>query len=106
MLDHLWLGLSTVLTWHHMFIMVMGSFFGLWIGVIPGLGPVMAMAILIPVTFVMDPLSALLMLASIHASGTYGGSVSAIMINVPGDAGSAATTFDGYAMARQGKVRV
>ncbi|MEO5740367.1 MAG: tripartite tricarboxylate transporter permease [Vicinamibacterales bacterium] len=106
MLDNIWLGLSTVLTWHHMSIMVVGSFFGLWIGVIPGLGPVMAMAILIPVTFVMDPLSALLMLASIHASGTYGGSVSAIMINVPGDAGSAATTFDGYAMARQGKVRV
>jgi putative tricarboxylic transport membrane protein len=106
MLDNLWLGLTTVLAWKHLFFMVAGTFFGLWIGVIPGLGPVMAMAILIPVTFAMDPLSGLLMLASIHAAGTYAGSVSAIMINVPGDPGSAATTFDGYALARQGKVRV
>ena len=106
MLGNLWLGLATVLAWKHLFFMVAGAFFGLWIGVIPGLGPVMAMAILIPVTFAMDPLSGLLMLASIHAAGTYAGSVSAIMINVPGDPGSAATTFDGYALARQGKVRV
>ena len=106
MLDNLWLGLITVLAWKHLFFMVAGAFFGLWIGVIPGLGPVMAMAILIPVTFAMDPLSGLLMLASIHAAGTYGGSVSAIMINVPGAPGSAATTFDGYALARQGKVLV
>ncbi|HWD21657.1 MAG TPA: tripartite tricarboxylate transporter permease [Burkholderiales bacterium] len=106
MLDNLWLGLITVLAWKHLLFMVAGAFFGLWIGVIPGLGPVMAMAILIPVTFAMDPLSGLLMLASIHAAGTYGGSVSAIMINVPGDPGSAATTFDGYALARQGKVLV
>jgi putative tricarboxylic transport membrane protein len=106
MLDNLWLGLTTVLAVNHVFFMLVGAFFGLWIGVIPGLGPVMAMAILIPVTFAMDPLSGLLMLASIHAAGTYGGSVSAIMINVPGDPGSAATTFDGYPLARQGKVRV
>ena len=106
MLENLWLGLTTVLAVKHLFFMVVGTFFGLWIGVIPGLGPVMAMAILVPLTFTMDPLSGLLMLASIHAAGTYGGSVSAIMINVPGDPGSAATTFDGYALARQGKVLV
>ncbi len=106
MLANLWLGLTTVLAVKPLLFMVVGTFFGLWIGVIPGLGPVMAMAILIPLTFAMDPLSGLLMLASIHAAGTYGGSVSAIMINVPGDPGSAATTFDGYALARQGKVLV
>src|SRR6185312_2773858 len=66
----------------------------------------MAMAILFPFTFLMDPLAGLLMLASIHVAGTYGGSISAIMINVPGEPASAATTFDGYAMTRQGKVRV
>ncbi|MGH7264693.1 MAG: tripartite tricarboxylate transporter permease [Candidatus Rokuibacteriota bacterium] len=105
-MDGLLIGLQAVLQWEHLFFMVMGTFVGLWIGVIPGIGPVMAMAILAPLTFSMDPLSGLLMLASIHAAGTYGGSVTAIMLNVPGDAASAATTFDGYPMARQGKVRI
>jgi putative tricarboxylic transport membrane protein len=99
-------GFATALQWHNLEVIVLSTLLGLWIGVIPGLGPVMAMAILFPFTFFMEPLAGLLMLASIHVAGTYSGSISAITINVPGDPASAATTFDGYAMARQGKARV
>jgi putative tricarboxylic transport membrane protein len=99
-------GFVTALQWHNIEVIVLATLLGLWIGVIPGLGPVMAMAILFPFTFSMQPLPGLLMLASIHVAGTYSGSVSAITINVPGDPASAATTFDGYALARQGKARV
>ncbi|WP_233838929.1 tripartite tricarboxylate transporter permease [Paraburkholderia sp. ZP32-5] len=99
-------GLVTALQWHNLEVIALSTLLGLWIGVIPGLGPVMAMAILFPFTFFMEPLAGLLMLASIHVAGTYSGSISAITINVPGDPASAATTFDGYAMARQGKARV
>jgi putative tricarboxylic transport membrane protein len=96
-------GFATALQWHNLEVIVVSTVLGLLIGVIPGLGPIMAMAILFPFTFFMEPLAGLLMLASIHVAGTYSGSISAITINVPGDAASAATTFDGYALARQGK---
>jgi putative tricarboxylic transport membrane protein len=99
-------GFVTAFEWKNIEVIVLATLLGLWIGVVPGLGPVMAMAILFPFTFFMDPLPGLLMLASIHVAGTYSGSVSAITINVPGDPASAATTFDGYPMARQGKARV
>ena len=99
-------GFVTAGHWYNLSVIALSTLAGLWIGVIPGLGPIMAMAILFPFTFLMDPLAGLLMLASIHVAGTYGGSISAIMINVPGEPASAATTFDGCAMTRQGKVRV
>lgn len=106
MLDLLLNGFVTALQWHNLEVIVLSTLLGLWIGVIPGFGPVMAMAILFPFTFFMQPLPGLLMLASIHVAGTYSGSISAITINVPGDPASAATTFDGYALARRGKARV
>jgi putative tricarboxylic transport membrane protein len=99
-------GFVTAGHWYNLSVIALSTVLGLWIGVIPGLGPIMAMAILFPFTFLMDPLPGLLMLASIHVAGTYAGSISAIMINVPGEPASAATTFEGYAMTRQGKVRV
>jgi putative tricarboxylic transport membrane protein len=99
-------GFVTASHWYNLTVIALSTIAGLWIGVVPGLGPIMAMAILFPFTFLMDPLAGLLMLASIHVAGTYSGSISAIMINVPGEPASAATTFDGYAMTRQGKVRV
>lgn len=99
-------GFLVALEWQNLLTIVLSSLVGLWIGVILGLGPVMAMAILFPFTFTMEPLAGLLMLASIHVAGTYGGSVSAILINVPGDPASAATTFDGYAFARRGQARL
>jgi putative tricarboxylic transport membrane protein len=99
-------GFLTAAHWYNLSVIALSTIVGLWIGLVPGLGPIMAMAILFPFTFLMDPLAGLLMLASIHVAGTYAGSISAIMINVPGEAASAATTFDGFAMTRQGKVRV
>lgn len=105
MIENLLNGFVTALAPANMLVIVLSTFAGLWIGIIPGLGPVMAMAILFPFTFTMDPLAGLLMLASIHVSGTYGGSISAIMINIPGDPASAASTFEGYAMAKQGRVK-
>ena len=86
--------------------MIVGTVIGLWVGVLPGLGGPVAMAILIPFTFSMDPLSALLMLASISVGAAFGGSVTSILLNIPGEASSAATAYDGYPMAQQGRAKV
>ncbi len=105
-MENLLMGFETILHGNGLSWILAGTASGLWIGAIPGLGPVMATAVILPFTFRMEPLSALLLLSSIHAAGSYGGSISAILMNVPGEATSAATTFDGYPMARQGKARV
>ena len=106
MLDHLILGLTAVLHLKQFMFMIAGTVIGLWVGVLPGLGGPVAMAILIPFTFSMDPLSALLMLASISVGAAFGGSVTSILLNIPGEASSAATAYDGYPMAQQGKAKV
>ena len=105
-MENLLMGFEAVIHGYRLLWVLLGTVSGLWIGAIPGLGPVMATAVILPFTFAMEPLSALLLLSSIHAAGSYGGSISAILLNVPGEATSAATTFDGYPMARQGKARV
>jgi putative tricarboxylic transport membrane protein len=94
MLDHLVLGLTAALQFKHFVFMMLGTVIGLWVGVLPGLGGPVAMAILIPFTFSMDPLSALLMLASISVGAAFGGSVTSILLNIPGEASSAATAYD------------
>jgi putative tricarboxylic transport membrane protein len=106
MLDSLLIGLGAALTPENLFFIVVGTVIGLWIGVLPGLGATSAMAILIPFTFAMNPLAALLLLASISVAGAFGGSVTSILMNIPGDASAAATAYDGYPMAQQGKARV
>ena len=106
MLDNLALGLSAALQLKQLLFMVAGTVIGLWVGVLPGLGGPVAMAILIPFTFSMDPLSALLMLASISVGAAFGGSVTSILLNIPGEASSAATAYDGYPMAQQGRAKV
>src|SRR2546423_10675139 len=103
MLDHLILGLTAALQLKQFFFMIVGTVIGLWVGVLPGLGGPVAMAILIPFTFSMDPLSALLLLASISVGAAFGGSITSILLNIPGEASSAATAYDGYPMAQQGK---
>jgi putative tricarboxylic transport membrane protein len=103
MLGHLIAGLMAALQLKQFLFMVLGTVIGLWVGVLPGLGGPVAMAILIPFTFSMDPLSALLMLASISVGAAFGGSVTSILLNIPGEASSAATAYDGYPMAQQGK---
>ena len=87
MLDNLILGLTAALQLKQFLFMVAGTVIGLWVGVLPGLGGPVAMAILIPFTFSMDPLSALLMLASISVGAAFGGSVTSILLVMPGETG-------------------
>ncbi|OLO38052.1 hypothetical protein BTR23_12855 [Alkalihalophilus pseudofirmus] len=82
---------------------LIGITIGTLVGALPGIGSITAMAILLPITFGLSPLNALVLLISIYLGGQYGGRISSILINVPGDAGALVTTFDGYPMAQQGK---
>lgn len=81
----------------------LGTFLGTIIGVLPGLGPAAAITMLLPLTFGMEPISAFIMLAGIYYGSQYGGSTTAILIRTPGESSSIVTTFDGYAMAKQGR---
>ncbi len=87
-----------------LFIMVVGTIIGLIVGALPGLGTVTALAMMLPLTYVMTAPQAIGMLLAIYCSSVYGGSIPAILINVPGTPQSAATVFDGYPMAQKGKV--
>ena len=84
---------------------VSGIITGIVIGAIPGLGPTMAIALLIPVTFSMEPIPAITLLLGVYQGAIFGGSISAILLNVPGTPSSAATAIDGYAMARRGELK-
>ena len=80
-----------------------GCVLGTLIGVLPGLGPAAGTAILIPITFNLDPIAAIIMLAAIYYGAMYGGTITSILVNVPGEAASVITCFDGYQMAKQGR---
>ncbi|MBM6581916.1 tripartite tricarboxylate transporter permease [Microvirga sp. BT689] len=102
-LSNLWLGLETALSFWNLVYCMIGVFLGTAIGVLPGLGPVATIAMLLPVTFGLPPVSALIMLAGIYYGAQYGGSTTAILVNLPGESSSVVTALDGYQMARQGK---
>lgn len=102
LLSHLELGFATVLTLTNLGYCLAGVLLGTLIGVLPGLGPIATIAMLLPVTFGLPPVSALIMLAGIYYGAQYGGSTSAILINLPGEATSVVTAIDGHQMARQG----
>ena len=106
MLDNIIIGLLAVCQWQHFVVMLVATIVGLLLGVMPGLGPLAAMALLIPFTFTMDPLSAVLALASISAAANCSGAFTSILLNVPGETTAAATCFDGHPMARQGRATV
>lgn len=106
LLSNLWLGLSTAITPGNLFYCLAGVFLGTLIGVLPGLGPTATIAMLLPITFTLQPISALIMLAGIYYGSQYGGSTTSILVNVPGEAASVVTTLDGYQMARQGRAGV
>lgn len=106
LLDNLSLGLSVALTFTNLSYCLAGVFLGTLIGVLPGLGPVATIAMLLPVTFGLPPVSALIMLAGIYYGAQYGGSTTAILINLPGENSSVVTAIDGYAMARKGRAGV
>jgi TctA family transporter len=102
LLHNLGLGLETALSLGNLFYCLIGVFLGTAIGVLPGLGPVATIAMLLPVTFGLPPVSALIMLSGIYYGAQYGGSTTAILVNLPGESSSVVTALDGYQMARQG----
>ncbi|MBE0693100.1 MAG: tripartite tricarboxylate transporter permease, partial [Aquamicrobium sp.] len=103
LLSNLALGFETTLQPHNIFYCFIGALLGTLIGVLPGVGPTATIALLLPLTFTLDPISALIMLAGIYYGAQYGGSTTAILINVPGESSSVVTAIDGYKMARKGR---
>jgi TctA family transporter len=102
LLANLGLGFETVLTATNLLYCLLGVFLGTAIGVLPGLGPTATIAMLLPATFTLPPVSALIMLSGIYYGSQYGGSTTAILVNLPGESSSVVTALDGYQMARQG----
>ncbi len=104
--EHLALGLNTALAPSLLLLCFAGVLLGTLVGVLPGLGPVSAIALLLPFTFSLSPTAAVITLAGIYYGAQYGGSITAILVNLPGEASSAVTCIDGHAMARQGRAGV
>ena len=97
------LGFQTALVPENLLFCLIGVLIGTLIGVLPGIGPASSIALLLPFTFSLSPTSALIMLAGIYYGSQYGGSTTAILVNLPGEASAAITCLDGHAMARQGR---
>ncbi|TQV74268.1 tripartite tricarboxylate transporter permease [Exilibacterium tricleocarpae] len=96
-------GLATAFTASNLAVVVIGCFAGTIIGMLPGLGPISAIALMIPITYGLDPAAAMILMAGVYYGAIFGGSTSSILINAPGVAGTVATTFDGYPLARRGQ---
>jgi TctA family transporter len=103
LLENLALGLSVAVTVQNVLYCLVGVMLGTLIGVLPGIGPVPTIAMLLPITYALPPVSALIMLAGIYYGAQYGGSTTAILVNLPGESSSVVTCIDGYQMARRGK---
>jgi putative tricarboxylic transport membrane protein len=101
--NSLWHGFALILSPYNLLMAMVGCFLGTIVGILPGLGPGATIAILLPFTFGMDPIPALIMLTSIVYGAKYGGSTTSILLNVPGESASVVTCLDGYQMARQGR---
>lgn len=101
--DNVLLGLQTAMTLQNLLYCLIGCLLGTLIGVLPGVGPTTTIALLLPITFGLDPSTSLIMLAGIYYGAQYGGSTTAILVNLPGEASSAVTAIDGYKMAQKGK---
>src|ERR1700747_3231109 len=95
-------GFAVVLQPFNLLLMLVGILLGVIIGVLPGLGGANGVAILLPLTFSMPPTSAIIMLSCIYWGALFGGAITSILFNIPGEPWSVATTFDGYPLARQG----
>lgn len=105
-LTNLQLGFGIALTFKNIGLCFLGCLIGTLIGVLPGVGPIATIAILLPITFGLDPVGALIMLAGIYYGAQYGGSTTAILVNIPGEATSVVTVLDGHEMAKQGRAGV
>src|ERR687896_1351401 len=102
LLDNLQLGFETALSPVNVLYCFVGVLLGTLVGVLPDIGPTAAIALLLPITFNFEPVTALIMLAGIYYGAQYGGSTTAILVNLPGESSSAVTSIDGYGMARRG----
>ncbi len=106
LLDNLSLGFATAFTLQNLLYCFIGCLLGTMIGVLPGLGPIATIAMLLPATYALPPIAALIMLAGIYYGAQYGGSTTAILVNLPGESSSVVTAIDGYQMARRGRAGV
>jgi putative tricarboxylic transport membrane protein len=100
---NLWFGFSVAVTPTNLGLCLIGALVGTLIGVLPGIGPLATIAMLLPITFGLPPVGALIMLAGIYYGAQYGGSTTSILINIPGESSSVVTTLDGHQMAKQGR---
>jgi len=96
-------GFAVVIEPHNLLYCLIGVLIGMVIGVLPGLGPAATIAILLPITYTIDPVSAIIMLAGIYYGAQYGGTITSVLLRLPGEASSVVTVFDGFALAKQGK---
>ena len=96
-------GFSVALTPYHVGLMLLGVLLGILVGVLPGLGAPNGVTLLMPLTYTMQPVSAMILLTSMYWGALFGGSTTSILFNIPGEPSSVATTFDGHPMAKQGK---
>ncbi|MFL5212547.1 MAG: tripartite tricarboxylate transporter permease, partial [Microvirga sp.] len=103
LLANLWLGFSVAVTPTNLLFCLIGALVGTLIGVLPGIGPLATISMLLPLTYHFEPVTALIMLAGIYYGAQYGGSTTAILVNIPGEASSVVTTIDGHQMARRGR---
>ncbi len=103
LIAHLALGFSVAFSPMNIFLCFVGAMVGTLIGVLPGVGPIATIAMLLPITFGLPPVGALIMLAGIYYGAQYGGSTTSILINIPGESSSVVTTLDGFQMAKQGR---
>ncbi|MGB0734120.1 MAG: tripartite tricarboxylate transporter permease, partial [Pontibacterium sp.] len=101
MLDGILTGLETAVMPFNLMMVVFGCFAGTFIGMLPGLGPISAVALMIPITYGLDPSSGIILMAGVYYGAVFGGSTSSILINAPGCASTVVTTFDGYPLAQK-----
>jgi putative tricarboxylic transport membrane protein len=103
MIHNLGVGFELLMGWRPLATIFGGVCLGIMVGAMPGLSPSMGIALLVPLTYAMDPMLAIVLLAAMHLAADFGGSITAVTINTPGTPGSVATTFDGYALTRAGR---
>lgn len=101
MLEYLSQAVVSLMSFEVLIALMIGVVGGMIIGIIPGLGPSVGIALLLPVSFSMDPTAALVMMTAMYTTGVYGGSITAVLCHTPGTAASAATTMDGYEMTKK-----
>src|SRR3954466_10893843 len=103
LIANLWLGMGVAVTPMNVFLCLIGALVGTLIGVLPGIGSLATIAMLLPITFGLPPVGALIMLAGIYYGAQYGGSTTSILINIPGESSSVVTALDGHQMAKNGR---